>query len=615
MKGLLFFLTNTRETISKPMAATLAWLAKEKGIEFETYHTGRPATQEITQYFPKKTDTVLWMLKPEEVGLGYMGGVAPFDEGHCTDLYYLWNYYDVIACTNTVENRRFHHNLKPLREKFISRRVPNEVSSFYNDVFSYFETRFPEEALMVPSTPSHVKNQLLLESYCYPDIYFSRKLGLDTTISDQGLNRLQDLGVKQIDLLYTPEDTAQKMEEKGFKTRIIDTIKPKDTYGAITKRIFDRWKKQSEGVAYGDPNLATYWTSFFCRNSIVCMFDLDWKNFTSIIASCADEVHSKVIWGRQLSDDFIPLLSKHDKILAIIDAGRPAFTIKRRIPYTPAPLIQTFWNCELSDDKLEERASRCHIAVTLLFYAADVRHLTIASSLFPIASLMRTKVGVAVPVDAYEYIPEWMDDLYITHASGGSMPYIEPMIGSAGLGVATEAKEYLSEQTLKESLTETRKKISNQWGEAFVPVGYYPFQDACPFYNHGSGEPQFEAIRMAGFQYCITYKDEGKLPRIVYENNGFVAINQQTIHWTKNPLMELKRWEKKLLKGGKPGWIIISLDAPFWNWMYYEMENGKKLIDALSFINKGGTSCKLFSATPHEIARYAKIRDNAARLS
>jgi len=41
--------------------------------------------------------------------------------------------------------------------------------------------------------------------------------------------------------------------------------------------------------------------------------------------------------------------------------------------------------------------------------------------------------------------------------------------------------------------------------------------------------------------------------------------------------------------------------------MFYEMKSGKMLIDAMNFIKKGGSSGKLFSATPHEIVRYAEI--------
>lgn len=465
----------------------------------------------------------------------------------------------------------------------------------------------PEKAVMVPSTPFQLKDQLLVESYCYAEIFFSEKLGLDTSVSERELDELQKLGLMEVGLLYCPEDMASRLERRGFKTKVIDTLKPEDTYGTVTKRIFERWKNRSKGVAYSDPNLTLYWTPFFCRNKMISMFDFDWKDFASTVVTCADQTDSTVIFGRQLSDDFIPILSKHDKIFAIIDAGRPAVTIKREIPYAPAPVIETPWNRELSDAQLLQKVVEGFIPATILLYASDIRHLTIAPSLFPLAALMRIKVGVAVPVNFYEYVPEWMDDVYIPYEAGGSLPYVEPMICSAGLGVATEAKGYISEQTLTESLRKTREKISKQWGEGSVAIGYYPFQDACPFYKHDTAEPQFEAVRSAGFQYYVTYKDEGKFPRIVYEKEDFIAVNQQNIHWTKNPLEDLKNWEEKILNEGKPGWIIVSIDSPFWGFMFYEMKSGKMLIDAMNFIQKGGASGRLFSATPHEIARYAKV--------
>lgn len=610
MKKLLFLLSDARCSMSMPITATLAWLAKEERIDFEAYFAGRSIPEVVTEFFPKKYDTRKFIeayLTPEDVGLGWMGGIAPFRETHIADVYYILNYYDVIACTNVEELRRFRGFLGLLGRKFISIRKKEEVASFYHDVFSYFNAKLPNKAVMVPSTPFGLKDQLLIESYCYPEIFFSKSLGLDASASKEELRRLQKLGLEEIDLLYCPETIASKLEQLGFRTRVIDVLKPEDTYGSVTKRIFERWKDHGKGVAYSDPNLTLYWAPFFCRNNLISLFDFDWENFASIVATCADETNSTIIWGRQLSDNFIPLLSKHDKLFAIIDAARPAVTIKGEIPYVPAPIVETPWNSELSHDQLFQKANEGCIPATILLYASDIRHLPIAPSLFPLASLMRIKVGVAVPVNFYEYAPEWMEDVYIPYEAGGSLPYVEPMICTAGLGAATEAKGYISEQTLTESLRKTREKISKQWGEASVPIGYYPFQDACPFYKHDTAEPQFEAVRSAGFQYYVTYKDEGKFPRIVYEKDGFVAVNQQNVHWTKDPLEDLKKWEAEILKKGKFGWIIVSIDSPFWGFMFYEMKSGNMLIDAMNFIRKGGTSGKLFSATPHEISRYAKI--------
>lgn len=591
-----------------PITATLAWLAKEKRIDFDAYFAGRSIPEAVKDFFPIGDGTRNFIdafLNSEDIGLGWMAGIAPFRETHLVDVYYLLSQCSVFACTNAIKIRKFLGALR--NSNFISARKSNELSSFYNDIFSYFKMTLPEKAVMVPSTPFQLKNKLLIESYCYPDIFFSKKLGLDSSIPERELEELRKLGIREISLLYCSESAVSRLERHEFKVKIIDTLQSEDTYGTVTKRIFDRWRNKAKGVAYSDPNLTQYWTPFFCRNNLIAMFDLNWKSFVPTLAACADQTNSKIIFGRQLSDDFIPLLSKYDKIFAIIDAGRPPITIKPKIPYTPAHVVETPWNKEISDDRLLQAALDKRIPTTVLLYASDIRHLTIAPSFFPLAPLMRVKLGVAVPISFYEYVPEWMDELYTSYEVGGSLPYIEPLICSAGLGVATEAEGYLSRDTLVESLIKTRQWISKKWGKAAVPIGYYPFQDACPFYKHDTADPQFEAIRSAGFQYYVTYKDEGKFPRVVYENGDFIAINQQTVHWTRNPLEDLKNWEEKITSEDKNGWIIISLDSPFWGFMFYEMKNGKMLIDVLDFIKEGGSSGKLFSATPHEIVRYAKI--------
>ena len=610
MKELLFFLTNFRLSISMPITATLAWLTDKNGTDFETYFTGRPSPEEIKEFFPKTCDARKFIdlfMNLEDVSSGYMGGVAPFGENHLVDVYSLLAYYDIVVCTNAPESRRFQSFLKSPKIRVISMKTPQEAAAFYKDVFAYFDEKIPERAVMLPSTPFEPKGRMLIECYCYPEIYFPRKLGLDDSVSKDDLNQLYDLGLKQVDVIYCNESVISRLEDEGFKVRVIDSLRPDDTYGTVTKRIFERWKHLAEGVAYGDPNLITYWISFFCRKKLISMFDFDWENFAHIVAECANQVNTNIIWGRQLSDHFIPTISKYDKIFAIIDAGRPPITIKSKIPYSPAPIEKGPWDCEISDIQLARKAEEGFIPATILMYASDIRHLTITSNLFPLIALMRVKVGVAVPLDFYEYVPEWMDEVYTPYEQGGLMPYVEPIICSAGLGVATEAKGYISRGTLTSCLIKTREKILKLWGKASLPIGYYPFQDACPYYKHDTAEPQFEAIKSAGFQYCITYKKEGKPPEIVYEKDGFIAINQQSIHWTKNPLEDLKTWEEKIISEETAGWIIVSIDAPFWGFAFYNMKNGNLLVEAMNFIKNGGNSGKIFSASPHEIARYAKI--------
>jgi len=167
--------------------------------------------------------------------------------------------------------------------------------------------------------------------------------------------------------------------------------------------------------------------------------------------------------------------------------------------------------------------------------------------------------------------------------------------------------------TLLANLRKAIKVIETHAGSKHVPIGYYPFQDACPKYQHGTAEPPFETIAEAGFKYMITYKHENQFPEIVFSNGDFLALNQQVEHWSFNPLQDLQAWEKKMIEAKRAGWIIVGLDAPFWGMVpcYFGIVfKGMSLYHlqkVMTYARDGGESGRLFMVKPHEVSRIAKI--------
>ena len=232
------------------------------------------------------------------------------------------------------------------------------------------------------------------------------------------------------------------------------------------------------------------------------------------------------------------------------------------------------------------------------------------------------RAGLAFPATWYDYAPELLEQLYIPLDQGGVFPQIEPMISSGGSVVACEAEGMIEPETLTSLLTNARKKIAGLLGEHLVPRGYYPWQDASPFYKRNTGTPQYDAVAKAGFEYYITYKDSRTPGKVIYEANGMTVFNQQIGQWfpgagvASNVIHEFESGQRF-----ETDWIVLAFDMPFFG-LSPVYVNGKALherfaksvmgmqtlAEAMKLVYNGGESGKLFMLKPHELYRYIKLK-------
>jgi len=585
-KNNLIFFVSERTCPEKTAAlSTLAWLAEKHGMAFDAY------------ICTKTPHTGYW---------------------HQEQFYFTSNFYNVYFCSITQHAARFRRVISVFG-KIISSRRSGEIADFYREVFSYLNEPLSTSAVILP-TSADEKKELEVEPYCYPEVYYRQALGVNSDASDEQFTKLRELGVKDLYTVYCSEKNIRRLRNLGFKVNQIDELKSGDTYGSVTSRIAERWLKNCKGIGFAEPVTLLRWMPFYIRGRWVTVFEQ--KNcieFCETIAKYASEVGNKVIWGSQagtsLMDHLITELSRYDLIMGLCYAIEvPSTTIKgeTRLPADWLAEARAPWDDEYSEDFLVKKAEENDIAVSILGYASDLGHHSILPRILDLMSDDRFRMGLAFPSTWWEYEPEILEEFFIPSELGGVFPRIEPLLSSAGVGVATEAKGFLKRETLIYYLKKARQTIRDLFGERMVPIGYYPYQDACPYYLHGIGEPQFDALVEAGFQYCISYKDEGKEPRILFRGDGFIAINQQNVHWTTEPLDVITRWEEKLLSEGRPGWIIASIDTPFWGepFSYFNSKsptNITKLHQAMDYVAHGGKSKKLFIAKPHEVIRYAVL--------
>ena len=612
-KKLLFFFSDEQCPSCATVVPTLAALADSIGYDFESYICVRP------QSWPGKV-------------------LPTIGHGHLEQFYYLANFYDEIAyCSiSSFGSYQFRREVLAFGGKVISQRKDQEVFEFYQDVFSAFGKQLPETAVIVPD----FGGQYNIAPYCYPDIQRLGGVGVSESVWNASREAFLKNGVKRGVALYCAPEGAE----------ILDERRENDNYASMTLRIAERNIKGAAQVGFMDPNCLLRWQTYFGRKKVVTVYeDREWVPFIAEVKKLSDAVKNLHVIGSQnvyverkqavgCCDDVIAEMGKYNMIFNLLGVNpRIGFTLQtdKKLPldWMADPAVKTPWDDEYTDEFLLKKIHERAVPVCFLFYAADLGHLPVLSNFLNMMCLDGMKAGIAFPSTWYDYQPELLEELYIPLEQGGVCPNLEPLLSSVGVAVATEAKDYIAPDFLQKLIREAQQSIARAVGENRVPRGYYPFQDANPFYKKDTAEPQFDAVSELGFEYYITYKHSNQSAALMYEGNGMTVLNQQSPGWFPgygNPLERLKEWEEKCRErrdAWKQGaaydsvdWITFGFDTPFFGLTpsyLGEFENHPwptsnagmfYIYQAMQYVRKtGGADGSLFLVKPHELYRFAKL--------
>ena len=150
------------------------------------------------------------------------------------------------------------------------------------------------------------------------------------------------------------------------------------------------------------------------------------------------------------------------------------------------------------------------------------------------------------------------------------------------------------------------------------------FESRRPFDGYAPGAPGLkvlEAVRDAGFEYAFTKAAFGGRPSVVSGVPGLTALNYTVGRWdgwtpfvTVNSLADLQSAERRLHRGGGPGWLAGTLDTCLWAFTGPVWERGSKLKAICDWMVRGGSSGRLVNVTPRTVARYAKLLASSGRV-
>lgn len=603
-KELLFFFGDTNCSTAIAAVPTLAALAERVGIDFETYMCTRP--------------------------LSWGGQTLPFTgHMHGESFCYLANFYKKIYFVSLTNFRsyQFRREILAWGGEQISCHQESEIIEFYAEVFARFNQPLPVKAAVIPDPPENVEhiseNSAFLTPYFYYDLYKGGYLGLTVSAFNRHAEELTRLGVTSV-------VTCCCRVDGEFPVTELYPWSPTAGYAEITRQIAERHWKEAAGLVFGDGNLMVRWTAYFLRENKIPLYQpFHWEEFVPVIAEYSQKIGNPLIVGCQNvyphnTDAVMAEFAKYGMFFDLLGTDpRLGFSIQKKHPLPidwladiPAP-----WEEEYSDDFLCQKIEENALPVCFLLYAADLGHLPVLPRVLDLMSQNGNRAGLAFPANWYDYHPELLEQLYIPLAEGGVFPQLEPMISSGGLVVACEAEGMIAPETLTSLLTSARKKIASHVGEHLVPVGYYPWQDASPFYCRNSGKPQFEAVAKAGFEYYVSYLDSAKPGKILYESHGMTVLNQQIPQWfpgagvAEEVLAGLERNEPF-----RTDWATIAFDMPFFGLSpvylngkaLHERFNGKvmgmqTIAEAMEYVRNGGESKRLFMLKPHELYRYVHL--------
>jgi hypothetical protein len=154
----------------------------------------------------------------------------------------------------------------------------------------------------------------------------------------------------------------------------------------------------------------------------------------------------------------------------------------------------------------------------------------------------------------------------------------------------------------------------------------YCYLDADPPDWNTLPEALWKAIQSAGFEYVISSVRNG-LGQVLYRDGDFVVLNQNSYNCYPyspfvrlNSVEQLVEIERAYTRSNRPGWILAVLDTPIFAYSTYllkgksrpmeahpQLYENARLGDFYAYIQTRGEMHKVVSATPHTIARYARL--------
>lgn len=598
---LLLLTANASDPDRNFVTFTLAWLARRGGMEYDAYYAADRG----------------------DGGIFSPHGSAMVGGRHDTAVAYALARFDT-----TVVRLNDCSVFEPLIRAG-ARSVVSARSGALVDLYQRIAgTEFPKVAVAIQTRdlPAALHS---IQPYLFPEVVHRQAVAVPLELDAPAIARLKRLGVREVFTIASPAAPLGPWRDAGYKVQPADELAAGDTLFGVTSRIVTRWKVRARGIDLCEPVLASYWVPFSVRESRlqICSAPTT-KESVEFLEKTLGGKGAQVIYGRYAGGEvkgvgdlgLWPLFRKNLSV-QVAEPGRPVLTV---LAARPAPLAQPVkpWPAlEPGDAALREWARQGKILATWVLHSGELSHDDVVVNFVEFSALRNIPIGMGAHWQRFAFEPWSVEAAQVPREQCGALGLVEPVLHSAGDGIIAEKEA--DPNVLAAAMKRNRDRIAALVGEGSAPRGVYCYLDANLADWDEPAEPLWKAIRSQGFEYVISAVSSGP-NRILYRDGGFVVLNLVGRRAKTSPFVsfrttELEDAEKELAAARKPGWLIGVLDIPLYaynsflpvghRWGFF-----KRISDLYEYMEKGARERNLVPATPHTVARYARILDEMKLL-
>jgi len=584
------------------VATTLAWMCKEQDIAFDVYYAayrggGLFSHHGSTLRGGRHQELVAEALTRHSATVVRLGDVSVFSS--------------LVHCG---------------ADRVIDLPDGMSIADMYKLCADVLGAPFPSAAVAVQTADMPEALGHGIAQYAFPEAVARRAVAVPLELEEAHIKHLAELGVGSVSPVAKADAPVAHWRNAGIAVDTADLLRPDDDYTSLTFRIADRYLEQASGIDMCEPLLASSWLPFCVRENRLQVTGEQMASVTARLAPMVSERGARVVYGRwgggaiggATSDqDLFPLFEK-TVAFQVIEPARPVLSV---LSMQPTPLAQPAtgpFELEPSDDQLRAWANKGRILVTLITHSGELSHDDAISNTIDLSAATGVKLGIGVHAQRYAFNPACMEQAHVPVDEGGALGVCEPVLHSSGVGIVAES--LAAPDRLAEMMADARASIAGMAGERFAPRGVYCYLDAAPHAWRKRPESLWRAIADAGFEYVVSSVDQGDTT-ILYRDGDFVVLNLCGVSkYPYSPFMRVDRLnhlvdaERRLERSPAPSWMIGVLDIPLYGYSTYltlgDPSRGLRLGDFMTYIQNRGESGRLISATPHTIARYARMLDD-----
>ena len=597
---LILLLANWNRPHKELAAATLAWLCAEHGASFDAY----------------------WAAE-REGGIFSPHGSAISSGRHDLAAARLLSEYDTDVYRLNDVNVFKSLTLAAARTETVTPRFSN----LYASVSRRLDFQLPMELLAV-QTAKLPKGLADYEPYAAMETVFRKTLAVPLELDAEQLERFHEIGIRRVWTVAMRDADRTAWRNAGFELMEANTLAPEDTLHTFTQRLAKRWREKASAVDVCEPDLTQYLLPFFARERRIptCSQPNTQAAIAALPALAVKNqatIYNRYDGGRTkgVGDAGLWPLFRANISVEVVEPGRPAFTALGPKSGTLAQPARSMFDMEPSDAQLRKWAQEKRVLAAWMLHSGEVSHDDAMINFTEHAAWRKLPLGMGVHWQRYAFEPWCMENVQVPAEQGGALGFIEPILHSSGHGVIAEYDA--DPAVLAAQMKDARDRIAAIAGARFAPHGVYCYMDTTLADPSKKPEALWRAIHAAGFDYVVSSVSPGE-NRVLFREGDFIVLNQTAPKVEKtSPFVRIKdpadmlAAEKQLRDAGCAGWVIGTLDSPLYAYGPY-LTSGHKWglnlrLDAFfDYLAKGVKERGLIPATPHTIARYARILAESA---